>query len=390
VANSPTRQCDIRLGGLKVKGRRVAFFFDDEPRPPRRGVRAGWTLLLVAVIGTTALAWMPSAYVIQQPGSTFDTLGSVTIDDEEVELIDVPGETVYETDGSLRLLTVGVVGSRRTPVPWTDIVQAWFDPSKAVIPVDVAYPMGQTVEQSNEENALLMNESQQAATAAALVELGHDIDSELTVRSVVPDSPADGKVQEGDRIVSANGVALLDATSLQDAVADTAPEDEIVLTVLRNDEETDVSLTPAAGFAPKPIIGVSVETSYDFPFEVNIQLEDVGGPSAGMMFALGIVDKLTPGAMTGGEEIAGTGTLTASGKVGAIGGIRQKLYGALNAGAQWFLAPAGNCDEVIGHVPDGLTVLSVATLEQALEAVEAISDGETTGLPNCESGGGSA
>src|SRR5690554_7304584 len=95
------------------KGQRVAFFFDDEPRPRRRGVRVGWTLLLVAVIGTTALAWMPSPYVIQQPGSTFDTLGSVTIDDDEVELIDVPGETVYETDGSLRLLTVGVVGSRR-------------------------------------------------------------------------------------------------------------------------------------------------------------------------------------------------------------------------------------------------------------------------------------
>ena len=148
----------------------MAFFFDDEPRPRRRGVRAGWTLLLVAILGTTALAWMPSSYVIQQPGTTFDTLGSVTIDDEEVELIEVPGETVYPTEGSLRLLTVGVVGSRRTPVPWLDIVKAWFDPSKAVIPVDVAYPMGQTVEQSNEENALLMNESQQAAAAAALQE----------------------------------------------------------------------------------------------------------------------------------------------------------------------------------------------------------------------------
>jgi PDZ domain-containing protein len=368
----------------------VAFFFDDEPRPRRRGVRVGWTLLLVAVLGTTALAWMPSAYVIQQPGSTFDTLGAVTIDDEEVDLIDVPGETVYDTDGSLRLLTVGVVGSRRTPVPWTDIVQAWFDPSKAVIPVDVAYPMGQTVEQSNEENQLLMNESQQAATAAALMELGHDISTELTVRSVVPDSPADGQITEGDRIVAANGVALVDASSLQNAVAETEAGDEISLTVLRDDGEADVALTPAAGFAPNPIIGVSVETSYDFPFEVNIQLEDVGGPSAGMMFALGIVDKLTPGAMTGGEDIAGTGTLTASGQVGPIGGIRQKLYGALNAGSSWFLAPAGNCDEVVGHVPEGLTVFSVSTLEDAIDAVEAINEGETGSLPTCEAGGGSA
>jgi PDZ domain-containing protein len=368
----------------------VAFFFDDEPRPRRRSVRVGWTLLLVAILGTTALAWMPSSYVIQQPGTTFDTLGSVTIDDEEVELIEVPGETVYPTEGSLRLLTVGVVGSRRTPVPWLDIVRAWFDPSKAVIPVDVAYPMGQTVEQSNEENELLMNESQQAAAAAALVELGHDIQTVLTVRSVVPDSPADGAVQEGDQIVTANGIELMDAATLQTQVAESGPGEDIQLTLLRDGEELELSLTPAEGFAPHPIIGVSVETSYDFPFEVNIQLEDVGGPSAGMMFALGIVDKLTPGALTGGEEIAGTGTLTAGGQVGPIGGIRQKLYGALNAGSDWFLAPTENCDEVVGHVPDGLTVFSVATLGDALTAVEAISNDDTGALPTCADEDGSA
>ncbi|MEX1077663.1 MAG: PDZ domain-containing protein [Homoserinimonas sp.] len=368
----------------------MALFFDDEPRPRRRGVRVGWTFLLVAILGTTALAWMPSAYVVQQPGSTFDTLGSVTIGDEEVELIEIPDQTVYPTEGSLRLLTVGVVGSRRTPVPWIDIVQAWFDPSKAVIPVDVVYPRGQTVEQSNEENQLLMNESQQAAAAAALVELGHDIQTVLTVRSVVPDSPADGKVQVGDQIVAANGVDLMDAASLQTQVAETEPGEQVELEVLRDGTEAEVSLTPAEAFAPHPIIGVSVETSYDFPFEVDIQLEDVGGPSAGMMFALGIVDKLTPGAMTGGEEVAGTGTLTASGQVGRIGGIRQKLYGAVDSGAAWFLAPAGNCGEVVGHIPDGLNVFSVSTLDDALEAVEGISDGNTAGLLTCETDGGSA
>lgn len=368
----------------------MAFFFDDEPRRPRRGSRVGWTFLLVAILGTTALAWMPSSYVIQQPGSTFDTLGSVTIDDEEVELVEIPGETVYPTDGSLRLLTVGIVGSRRTPVPWLDIVKAWFDPSKAVIPVDVAYPMGQTVEQSNEENQLLMNESQQAAAAAALAELGYDIQTELTVRSVVPDSPASGKVEPGDRIVSANGVELMDAGTLQAEVAQTDAGGEVQLELVRDGTELEVVLTPVNGLAPRPIIGVSVETSYDFPFDVNIQLEDVGGPSAGMMFALGIVDKLTPGAMTGGEEVAGTGTLTASGMVGPIGGIRQKLYGALDAGSRWFLAPEANCNEVVGHIPDGLTVISVATLDDALEAVEAIGEGETAGLPGCEAGGGSA
>ena len=364
----------------------MAFFFDDQPPAPktRRGVRVGWSFLLVALLGVTVLAWMPSPYVIQQPGSTFDTLGSVTIDDDEVELIDIPGQTVYPTEGSLRLLTVGVVGSRRTPVPWLDVVQAWFDPSKAVLPVDAVYPMGQTVEESNIENELLMEESQRAAAAAALLELGYDIPTRLTVRSVVPDSPAEGLIQVDDRILSANGMPLMDASALQELVAE-GGEQPIDLVVMRGGAERAISVTPADGFAPHPIIGVSMETSYDFPFEVEIQLEDVGGPSAGMMFSLGIIDKLTPGALTGGEDIAGTGTLTASGDVGPIGGIRQKLYGALNAGSEWVLAPAENCDEVVGYVPAGLNVFSVATLEEALEAVKAISAGETASLASCGS-----
>jgi Lon-like protease len=177
---------------------------------------------------------------------------------------------------------------------------------------------------------------------------------------------------------------LMDAGALQKLVAE-GNEEPIELVVLRDGTERSISVTPVSGLAPRPIIGISMETSYDFPFEVDIQLEDVGGPSAGMMFSLGIIDKLTPGAMTGGEDIAGTGTLTASGDVGPIGGIRQKLYGAADAGSEWFLAPAANCDEVVGHVPAGLTVFSVKTLDQALAAVDAISAGETNGLPGCGS-----
>jgi PDZ domain-containing protein len=364
----------------------VAFFFDDEPRRParRRGPRVGWTLLMVAVVGATALAWLPSPYVIQQPGATFDTLSSVTIDDTEVDLIEIPDEQVYPTSGSLRLLTVGVVGSRATPVPWLDVLRAWFDPSKSAIPVEVAYPEGQTVEESNAENQLLMDESQRAATAAALVELGYDVPTVLTVRGVVPDAPADGQVMEGDEIVTAGGKTLFDAAELQAIVADSEGE-PLEVGLVRGGENLTVTLTPVAGLAPHPIIGVSVETTYDFPFEVKIQLDNVGGPSAGMMFALGIIDKLTPGELTGGEDIAGTGTVTAGGTVGPIGGVRQKMYGAQDAGAEWFLSPVGNCDEVVGHIPSGLTVFAVANLAEALEAVEAIGEGDTAGIPQCRS-----
>src|SRR5690606_23641311 len=133
------------------------------------------------------------------------------------------------------------------------------------------------------------------------------------------------------------------------------------------------------------LIGITLTTDYDFPIDVTIQLDNVGGPSAGMMFALGIVDELTPGPLTGGNDIAGTGTIDATGAVGPIGGIRQKLYGARDAGADFFLAPSSNCDEVVGHIPDGLQVISTSTLTDSLEAIEVIADGgDVESLPACE------
>jgi PDZ domain-containing protein len=126
---------------------------------------------------------------------------------------------------------------------------------------------------------------------------------------------------------------------------------------------------------------------YEFPIDVEIQLNNVGGPSAGMMFSLGIIDKLTPGAITGGESIAGTGTIDSSGVVGGIGGIRQKMYGARDAGASWMLAPASNCNEVVGHIPDGLRVIPVETLDEARGVVEQIGEGaDSAGFAECTAG----
>ena len=133
------------------------------------------------------------------------------------------------------------------------------------------------------------------------------------------------------------------------------------------------------------LIGIQPGATYDFPFDVTVNLGTVGGPSAGMMLALGTYDKLTPGALTGGERIAGTGTITADGEVGAIGGIRQKMYGAQEADADWFLAPAANCNEVVGHVPGGLEVFAVTTLDDALEVVETVAaGGDTSSLARCD------
>ena len=136
---------------------------------------------------------------------------------------------------------------------------------------------------------------------------------------------------------------------------------------------------------PWPTLCLAMFPVREFPFDVKIQLDNVGGPSAGMMFALGIIDKLSDGELNGGQKVAGTGTISADGTVGPIGGIRQKLFGARDAGADWFLAPASNCDEVTGHVPDGIRVFAVATLDDSLAALKAISSGTgLDALPTCD------
>ena len=165
-----------------------------------------------------------------------------------------------------------------------------------------------------------------------------------------------------------------------------------IITINRPDARNAINLETAQAMAaaldeldnnPAARIGILTGARYTFPYTVDFQLANVGGPSAGMMLALGIYDKLTPGALTGGAHIAGTGTITADGQVGAIGGIRQKMYGARNAGADWFLAPASNCDEVVGHVPDGLRVFAVSTLDEALTDVKAIAAHDTADLATC-------
>ncbi|MFP7760951.1 PDZ domain-containing protein [Marisediminicola sp. LYQ134] len=370
----------------------MTLFADDTTRSDAgtgerapRSRRVGWGLVAAAAVGTLVLSLLPSPYVIEQPGPVIDTLGDVTVAEESVPLISIPGEETFPTEGRLSLLTVNVVGNREQQPTWFEVVTSWADPSRAVVPVDAIYPEGQTVEQSNEQSAVDMENSQKDAVAASLTELGYDFDSTLTVAASAPDSPADGVFVEGDEIVSVNGRAPVDVTELRSIIADNGTGSPVDIEVLRDGRETPLDVTPVMlEGSDQPVVGISVATEYDFPFDVEIQLERIGGPSAGMMFALGIIDKLTPGSLTGGTNVAGTGTITADGLVGGIGGIRQKMYGAADDGATLFLAPTANCDEVVGHVPDGLTVVAVETLDDSLEALETVANGEdATDLPTC-------
>lgn len=360
------------------------------PAPRRRmsrGALVGVWALAVALVVLLVITFLPTSYVIQRPGPVYNTLGTATsAEGEQVPLISVSGAQTYPTEGALDLLTVQVVGNRERTPSWFELALAWFDPTKAVLPIDVVFPEGTTTEERNSESAAMMIDSQQEATAAALTDLGYDVGATLTVHSFVEDSAAEGVLVEGDAILSANGMPVTDAAALREIVNE-GGGDPVDLLIQRDGEETTVSITPKETEIDGEktlLLGVTLMTAYDFPIDVTIQLNNVGGPSAGMMFALGIIDTLTPEELNGGESVAGTGTITADGTVGPIGGIRQKLWGAKDAGAEWFLAPASNCDEVVGHVPDGLQVFSVETLDDALAALEVVRDGgDVEALPTC-------
>ena len=366
--------------------------FAPAPRRRSRARRVGWTFVLVAVLLAVVASVLPSPYVIEMPGPVFNTIGTqqqgTGKDAREVELIDVQGHRTYPTAGALDMLTVSVQGTATQRPPWTSVIRALFTKSEAVVPASAIYPPGTTTQQVNEQDAADMTNSQQSAVAAALVQQGHEVPTQLVVGTVQPGSAADGTVRKGDVVTAFDGTSLTtnaDASTLRALVARHGTSSPATLVVERGGTTKELTVTPRVEQGTA-LLGVGVTERYDFPFSVKIQLQDVGGPSAGMMFALGIIDEITPGKLNGGEHVAGTGTITAGGEVGPIGGIRQKLYGAADAGATVFLAPEQNCDEVVGHVPAGLDVYAVRTLDQAVSDLKTISSGgSTAGLARCGS-----
>ena len=364
------------------------------PRQPRR-VRVGWMFLSASFILVFLMILAPAPFVIDQPGPVFNTLGTdlpvwpanAGGSQQKVEkLISIPDAKTYPTSGSLDLLTVSTVGNPQQLPSWAEVIGAWFDPSKAVIPVDVAFPPGQSADQQNSENAQLMTDSQQDAVAAALNTLGYDFPQRVMVAQVIPKTPAAGVLKAGDQITEVDGHAVKGVQSLRDEIGANGADKPATVQIVRDGADKTVQITPIVS-GGTTIVGIGASMSYSFPIDVKIRLNNVGGPSAGQMFALGIIDKLTPDKLNGGQRVAGTGTIDNEGDIGAIGGIRQKMFAARSAGARWFLAPAANCNEVAGHVPDGMHVFAVKKLDDSLAAMKAVSSGGNTAkLPTCSGG----
>lgn len=354
------------------------------PRPwwERIPTRAAWLVVAFAALLLAAMI-VPVPYAIRAPGPTVDTLG----ESDDTPLISIDGAETYPSEGQLRLTTVSVSGGPGFPVTAMQVVRAWLDPRQTVVPKETIFPPDQTREEADEASQAQMTSSQENATVAALTELGYEVPATLTLAGVVADGPADG-VLEADDVLTAIEVGdqrtdLVDFDDLSDVLAQTPPGSDIEVTVDRDGEEVTESLTTGASDDGGSILGVLVDPTFDLPFGVDIEISNIGGSSAGTMFALGIMDTLTPGDATGGQVIAGTGTMSLDGGVGAIGGIVQKMNGAVRDGATYFLAPESNCDEVVGNVPRGLQVVKISTLEDAWTSVEAIGAGDATDLPTC-------
>ena len=345
---------------------------------PRRSVGLAF---LVLGIGSLLAVWaFPTPYVIEQPGPAYNVLGT----DSGKQIISITDAPTYATSGNLDLLTVQIAGNRSKTPSWLEIFNAWMDPSKSVVPIDEIFPANQTVEQSTAESTAMMEQSQQEAIAVALKNLGYQVPVQLYVSEVTKNSPSSGQIVAADFVQKINGVKVATIEELRQNVNKYDGKTPLTVELLRNGDPKSFTITPKKDETGAYRIGIMVGYKYDFPVQVKLELADVGGPSGGMMFALGIYDKLTPGQLTGGHDIAGTGTIDGAGVVGPIGGIQQKMFGAKNAGAQFFLAPNDNCSEVVGHIPAGLKVFKVTNFKDALTAVEAIGTGsDLSALPTC-------
>jgi PDZ domain-containing protein len=357
--------------------------FPDRRAAARPGLEQRSAVLLIAGFATvllaTLLAFIPVPYAVFGPGPVINTLGEV----DGHRLISVTGAKSYPTNGTLDMTTVRVFGGPGTRVSLVTALSAWVSDSRAVLPEEAVFPPGQTQQQSQEYDRLLMVSSQESATAAALGALNIPVPTTLTIAGVSPDVPAASVLKPQDVLRKVGGTPIRDLTQLRAVLQQTKAGDEVQLTVRRGGVDQDVATRTTKGEDGQTLLGVFLDPKFTFPFTVKIDIPDVSGPSAGMVFALGIIDALTPGDLTGGKRIAGTGTIDADGTVGPIGGIQQKLVGARRAGADYFLAPSVNCDEVRNHVPDGLQVVKVSTLTDARRAMDAIASGRPEGLPAC-------
>ncbi|MET8679162.1 PDZ domain-containing protein [Streptomyces sp. NPDC004647] len=362
--------------------------------PRRTATMLASTLMLIALLCAGVL--IPVPYSELSPGPTVNTLG----EHGGEPVLQISGRKSYPATGHLNMTTVRVTGADYR-MNLVEAVYGWLSHDDAVVPHSTLYPDGQTAEQVTQENAEEFSQSQESAKVAAMKVLDLPVSARVVVASVVKDSPAQGRLHAGDVIKAVDGTRVGKPGDVAKLVTRHKPGQRVEFTIVpakaaaaaekagKPEPGTRESVSVTTKKAPgddRAIVGIQAGTDHTFPFKIDIKLADVGGPSAGLMFALGIVDKLTPDNLTGGTFVAGTGTIDDNGKVGPIGGIQMKTVGARAKGAEYFLTPKDNCATAARDVPSGLTLVKVDTMDDAVKALKDIRNGDTADLPRCATG----
>ena len=336
---------------------------------------------------------MPSAFIVESPGVVLEVDGG---DRDAKGMVEVDGVRTYPSDTSFYMTTVSALGTASAGAPAATILASLVNPRWQVVPVRALYPQQMTFEEQETRSKGQMASSQSAAETVALEKAGYEVTMKLSIGGVLEGSPAEGKLEAGDVLTFLRaGERTVEATSYSRFVGlleGTAPGTQVVVGYERDGKPGEVSFATVApekdatGWVrPGSRLAVAIVTEdIDSEAKISFALEDVGGPSAGSMFSLAIYDELTEGSLGGKRKIAGTGTVSLGGDIGPIGGIVHKMRGAADAGAEAFLAPALNCDEVVGHEPKGMDVFAVRSFDEARKAVEAIGKGSTKALTTCE------
>lgn len=336
---------------------------------------------VVAVLSLIGLPSIPGTninitvpYAAEGNGPTFNTLGQV----DGRDVVDITGAKTHPTSGNLNMTTVSV----RTNMTLPQALKRWATTDDTLVPIEHVFPSGKSSEEVQRQNAAAFSSSESNATISAMNHLHKPL--ETMVMEVTEDSPAQGKIEVNDIVTKVNGEEVKLPNELSDKVKDQKPGDEVTITVKRQGNEKDVKVT--LGELPKELrnehpegtafLGVATVAQPGGDIKVQYNLTDIGGPSAGLMFSLAVVDKLSPEEITDGRFVAGTGTIDAAGKVGPIGGITHKIAAAKEAGAEVFLVPEKNCAEAVHEPPEGITLLKVDTLDDAISDLKDYNEGK--------------
>lgn len=333
------------------------------------------------VIFAAMFVLIPAPYVTWRPGTPVDVLS----ESEGRPVIAVTGVETHDTSGQL-LMTLVSTSQVDANVSLPEAMMAYFADGADAMPRDLIYPPGKSDDEITQEAVASMDTSRNNAIVAALRASGIPVTERPMVSSVIVNGPSGDLLKPGDLILQVNGTATDTTTAVMEAIAEVRVGSVVTVKVLREGREHQVNITTIASSQDpaRAIAGISVATGYEYAPKVTYGVsDDIVGPSAGLVFALGIYDKVTAGNLIGDTVVAGTGEIDPSGQVRAIGGIREKMTGAQEAGAKIFLLPQDNC-EAVGNFETTMRLVPVSTLRDAIAALQYIQEGNEAEVPTCE------